>query len=122
MGCLTTITIHNDALSDFEKDPEKFAKAIFEGIRMADKENSSATMGFGGYCNYITVHPPKHADDNHIYVHFGNEVEQIHGYSAGWKKLCESHPNHSKSLINVVESHLKQMKRILKESKVNHNK
>jgi hypothetical protein len=117
MGYLTTITIHNDALGDFEKDPEKFAKAIFEGIRRADEENSSVTMGFGGYCNYITVHPPKHADDNHIYVHFGNGVEQISGYSTDWKKLCESHPNHSESLINVVESHLKQMKRTFKRIK-----
>lgn len=77
MGFLTTITIRNDALDIFQKYPKEFAEAIFKGINEANKSGKETDVGFKNYCNYIMVHPSRHADNETLYLHAGNGVSQI---------------------------------------------
>lgn len=86
MGSLTTITIHNDALHTFQEHPKEFAEAIFKGINEANRDHSEATVGFMGYCNYITVQHSRHADDHALYLHAGNTVLSVGEYE---DKFCE---------------------------------
>ena len=39
MGHLTTITLYNDAMGEFEKDPKRFAETLFNGINLANRNH-----------------------------------------------------------------------------------
>ena len=117
MGTLTTITLHNDAQHVFEKYPEEFAKALFEGMHNAERSGKSEDIGFHGYCNYIQVNPPINADISHLYVHYGNTVTKVSAYSSEFKELCERCPDFVESLIEITKQQLERMKRTLKEVK-----
>lgn len=103
MGFLTTITIHNDALHAFEKNPEKFGKAILEGIERANRERVEADAGFDGYCNYISVQPSRHADDHTVYVHTGNTVFNLNPYNEDFRSLLERNPNVAAEFVGVAD-------------------
>lgn len=115
MGFLTTITIHNDALGEFEQNPEKFAKAIFAGINQANRENQQIDIGFKNYCNYITVEPSRHADAETLYFHGGNTVINIGPHENQFIELMQKNPV-------VAAEFLKSAKRILKQSQEKYNK
>ncbi len=103
MGYLTTITIHNDALHSFAKNPEKFGQAILDGIEKADMENQEVTVPFEGYCNYITVQKPRHADDHAVYLHYGNCVTELY-------ELSKKMPDLALKFIKVAKDLLKWAK------------
>lgn len=117
MGYLTTITIHNDALHSFEKDPEGFAKAIFEGIHEANRERKETSVGFKGYCNYISVQPSRHADDHTLYLHSGNCVSNLNPYNKDFESLTERMPDVAKSFIKRAENIIKMAKDKMKKNK-----
>ncbi len=118
MGYLTTIVVHNDALGTFEDHPKEFGDAIFEGISRAQtyRQVQSCPFPFGGYANYIHVHPSRHADDHTIYVHYGNGVFELNGYSKDYKQLCLNNPDLAARMINVARAFVDEAERVLKET------
>jgi hypothetical protein len=117
MGYLTTVTIHNDALHAFRENPEAFGKAILEGIDSASMNNREESVGFKGYCNYISVQAPRHADDQTVYVHSGNTVFNLNPYNKEFKELAERNPDVLKSFINTAQFFVTSAKKKLKQTK-----
>ena len=115
MGYLTTITIHNDALHAFEKNPEKFGKAILEGIARANMDRKAADVGFDGYCNYITVEPSRHADDHTVFVHTGNTVFNLNPYNEDFRALLKRNPQVAADFVDVADGIVKMAKEKLKK-------
>lgn len=115
MGYLTTITIHNDALHSFEKDPEAFGKAVFEAIDKANMTGKAESAGFKGYVNYITAQPSRHADDTQVYVHKGNTVTNINPWCQDFRELSARCPDFLKNLIDIAADFAKGGKKELKE-------
>jgi hypothetical protein len=103
MGFLTTITIHNDALHQFEQDPEGFAKAIFNGINEANRVHHSVNCS--GYGGYLKVFPSKHADDKRLYLHAGGTLTDLcHNYDP---KFIKPDIQHAKNIIESCERRIK---------------
>jgi len=113
MGYLTTIVIHNDALHSFKEDPKAFAEAIFKGIDEANMTREETPVGFKGYCNYISVHPSRHADDETLYLHSGNSVSEINTYSKEFEKLIARNRDLANELIKRAQNILTWTKRNL---------
>lgn len=118
MGFLTTITIHNDALHAFEKNPQQFAETLFEGINKANRHNTPADMGFSvgncSYGGYITIHPSRHADASALYLHAGNGVTDLNRWSNDFQRLVRNNPivakkylKHARQQIRAAEAYLK---------------
>lgn len=122
MGYLTTITIRNDALHDFRKDPANFAEAIFKGIDEANMNYTEVSVGFAGYCNYISVQPSRHADDETVYVHSGNDVFNLNPYGQDFERLQERLPEILEKKIKVAKSIIDSAKKKLKLAKQNKDK
>ena len=114
MGYLTTIVIHNDALHCFKQDPKKFAESIFNGINEAQETQKECTVPFEGYCNYIAVHPPRHADDETIYLHSENEVTNLNIYNEDFRQIAKSNPKLAKDLIRRAQRILTESKKHIK--------
>lgn len=114
MGFLTTITIHNDALHEFEKNPEMFGKAILKGILDANREHNAVDVAFKGYCNYITVQPSRHADDHTAYIHYGNTVFDINPYGNDMRTAIEGNPEFAKDVVKVADGIVKDARRAMK--------
>jgi len=109
MGYLTTITIYNDALDTFEKNPEEFGKAILEGISRAQRQYKEVIIS-----NYINVQPSRHADDETVYIHSGNGVFNLNSYNKDFQELAKSSKKALESLIKRAESILESAKENLK--------
>jgi hypothetical protein len=115
MGYLTTISIRNDALHSFEKDPEKFGKAILDAIDEANCDYKPKTVPFKGYCNYIEVFPSRHADETTIYLNKGNSLTEMSPWSKEFKELLDRRPD-------LIEGNIETIKFLIKEAKVKLNK
>jgi hypothetical protein len=107
MGFLTTIIVHNDALHTFKKEPAEFAKAIFEGMDRANSEHKQVSVGLGSYCNYIHVEPSRHADDETVYLHYGNSVTNLNGYNQNFEDLIKLNPDLAQKFVNRAKGILK---------------
>ncbi len=116
MGYLTTVILHNDAKHAFEKNPEKFGQAILDGMDKASAERKQVDVGFDGYANYISVEPSRHADDQTIFVHYGNSVLNLNPYNEDFKKLLER-PHILEAYVKSAEVTLKLAKEKLKAAK-----
>lgn len=66
MGFNTAISICNDNLGDYERNPERFVKIIYDGINDGNK-----LWG-------ITVHPSEHADATQLIAVGGNFSTRVH--------------------------------------------
>ena len=115
MGHLTTITIHNDALGTFEKNPKEFPEAIFEGMNLANRLGKQASVPFYGYCNYINVEPSRHADDSTVYLHNGNCVANLSSWSGDFRELAGRNPKYAKESLRVAQRIITESKKFLKE-------
>lgn len=115
MGYLTTITLYNDALHDFEKHPQEFAEAVFNGINQANRENRQVDVGFKGYCNYISIQNSRHADDATVFLHYGNGVTNINPYDSRFLDLMESRPELAQEYLNKAKQILKLAQQKLNE-------
>lgn len=110
MGYLTTITIHNDGLHDFKKDPKKFAEVVFAAMELADRTQKAESAAFGGYCNYIEAQPAYHADDTQLYLHSGNGVFNLNPHRPDMQEILASNPKLAQEFIDRAQ-------RIVKEAK-----
>ena len=117
MGYLTTVTIHNDVLNDFEQHPKEFAEAVFEGIRMAQRHGMEVSSSLKGYVNYIHVQPSRHADDTTVYVHYGNTVFNLNPWNLDFKALAEKNPKVLEEFIKVAESIVEEARERLERMK-----
>jgi hypothetical protein len=118
MGYLTTIVIHNDAMHSFKQDPKGFGEAILKGIEDANREHREADVGFKGYCNYITVHPSRHADDETVYVHTGNTLFQVNECCEDFQELARRDVKLAKDFIRRAQRILTWAKKSLTSKKV----
>lgn len=117
MGYLTTITIFNDALHSFHEDPLKFGQSILDGIYQANDNHKETSIPFNGYCNYISIQPSRHADDETLYLHSGNGVFNLNPYNEDFKNLISNRPELAADFIKRAERIIKDAKRKLKEAK-----
>ena len=115
MGYLTEVVVYNDALHEFEKDPEGFGKAVFEAIREANRENKQVSVPFKGYCNYIAAEKSRHADHTCLFLHNGNMLHVVGQYEQDWEELVQKQPDLAKSMIEKAESIIKAAKQALKK-------
>lgn len=115
MGYLTTITIHNDALHSFEKNPQKFGQAILDGIHQANDNRVETAIGFEGYCNYINIQPSRHADDETVYVHTGNTVFNLNPYNKDFQILAARNKDIAKSFIQRAQRLVTAAKKALQK-------
>lgn len=119
MGFLTTITIYNDEMESFEKDPEGFGKAILNGINKANCKHKSVDVHF---CNSspILVQPSQHASDTTVYLHYGNTMFHIDEYGKEFNEIClredkslaEDIIKEAKNIIERAAALLKKFKAI----------
>jgi len=121
MGYLTTITIRNDAVHTFKDHKDEFIDKLVAhcssgGFRYKEY------FGVGGYCNPVVLQRPRHADDLTTYVHMGNTVVEMNGYSKDTKEMCERHPDFFDRVLRFMEEEVKQLKRLKKERKDNGSK
>lgn len=107
MGYLTIITIHNDAMGSFEKDPKGFGEAILNGINKANLDRKQVNVGFDGYCNYITVEYSRHADQDTLFLSSGNTLTAIDRWDQDFKALITRMPNVAKRLLQTSKDLLK---------------
>lgn len=103
MGYLTTIIINNDAFHEFKERPMEFGQAIVSGVYKAQRDNKQIDVGFGGYANYISVEPPRHADDHTVYVHAGNTVFNLNPWNDDFKELVKNNPEAAWDFINTAQ-------------------
>lgn len=115
MGYLTTITIHNDALHAFKEDATLFGQALFTGINKANGDGKSVHVGFKGYCNYITVEPSRHADDETLYLHSGNTVFNLDAYGYDFEELLKRDVKTAKKFVKKAKTLIKQAEDKIKE-------
>ncbi len=115
MGCLTTITIHNDALHSFKADPSDFALAIFQGIQEAQDKFVAVDVPFKSYGNYITVEPPRHADELHLYIHTGNNVFNLAPWGKDFQRLAEQNPKLASKMLKQAREVVRASERLLKD-------
>jgi hypothetical protein len=74
MGFNTNITICNDNLSDYERNPERFARVICRGALKPDGDDQWG----------ITVVPAEHADATQLVAAGGNFATKVYtGYYVG---------------------------------------
>ena len=114
MGSLTTITISNDALHSFEKKPKEFAETLFRSINESAGKNRSLSVAVCGFINYVKVHPPRHADNETVYIHAGNTTKEINAYSEEFKSLISEKPEIGKDCIKILKRKIKEIETILK--------
>ncbi|AEJ93183.1 hypothetical protein FDG57_gp043 [Mycobacterium phage Mutaforma13] len=74
MGFNTNITICNDNLRDYEKNPERFFRLLKEGIYDGHVEPVTGLWG-------ITVHTPEHADATQLIAAGQNFSTRVY---TGW--------------------------------------
>lgn len=115
MGYLTTITIGNDQLDTFEKNPKEFAEAIFKGIDRANMTRKECNMPFRNTIGYLTVQPSRHADDATIYLHSGNMLTDLNAYSQSFEELYTKNPELAKSLIATAKDVIKWSEKRMKD-------
>lgn len=121
MGHLTTITIHNDALGDFQKDPALFAQTIFDGINVANRASKQISMPFGSYCNYLDINPSRHADENLLFLQMGGCVSMINPYYREFDEMLEKNPEFVERPVSLNADLIKAAKKKIKENKAKKN-
>ncbi len=109
MGFLTTVTIKNDRLHEFNTDRAAFCNALFEAMNQANAEHSAVSVCGG----YLTVQPSRHADDHTVFLHSGNTVFDLNGYGEAFEELMASNPKHARELIKRAQFILTTAKRRL---------
>lgn len=111
MGYLTTITVHNDKIHSFREDPKQFGKDILDGMDKAYQEGKSYSVRGGD----IVVQPSRHADDTTLYLHWGNMVKSVNGYSKDFQLIIQNNPKLAEQMLDQAERIIKQSKKMLEE-------
>jgi hypothetical protein len=117
MGYLTTITLYNDALHEFQKDPAGFAEALFDGINHANNRHREVSVPFHSHANYISVQPSRHADDDTLYIHTGNCVVQINKYDENFVAFIDHNPALALDFIKRAQRLLTEARKTIKIQK-----
>lgn len=118
MGYLTTITIHNDGLDNIRKYPEQFV----EGVLRQCSSHEPKDFGVGNFVNMIEGQKTRHADDHTIFVHMGNCVTEINGYSESAEQLLAKTPEFFDRILTYLDNQVKALKRMKKDAESNSGK
>lgn len=106
MGYLTTFTIHNDHYHELKKDPQRFTKLVLEeGFHKAFYNNETVQL------DGISIEPSRHADDRTLYLHWGNMVRPLNGYSKYFSDLVENNPKLAEDIVKTTRKLLNKSKK-----------
>ena len=111
MGFVTVISVLNDAMGEFKKDPAAFGKAILDGINEANTECKEVSIPLGGYCNYINVQPSVHMEDHTVYLNYGGGLTNVSAWSREFQDTTKHNPKFAEKCVMAVG-------RIGKEAKI----
>jgi len=111
MGYLTTFSIYNDGAYELLKHPKELASALHDACIARDPDS----YGLGSHANLITAQKPRHADDATVYVHMGNTLCEMNGYSSETDKLMHEHPEFYVKMLKEMEFQVKKLKKNYKE-------
>jgi hypothetical protein len=115
MGNLTTMTIYNDGIDQIPKHAQEFADALYAAAQSTDPQ----TIRVGNHWNLVKVHPFRHADTSTIYVHMGNTVCEMSGWSKETRRLMRESPAFFEKMLNfmrgVVENLSADFKKLQEE-------
>jgi hypothetical protein len=115
LGYLTTVTVYNDGLDLLVKHPVDFCEKLY----LAATRQECKDFGIGYFANFANVQRSRHADDHTTYVHMGNTVTEVNPYSPDFKQLVAKNPEFAEKLVRFMSDEVKELKRLLKGSKVN---
>lgn len=109
MGYLTHITIYNDGAHRLDQlspaDLKKLARDLYEAC-LADREDSYAVENFA---NMINAQRPRHADDECLYLHWGNYLQCLDGQSI--QRLVAQNPDLLEKILKRLKNEVKFIKR-----------
>jgi hypothetical protein len=107
MGYLTVICVHNDEMSQYQKDPKLFGETMLQQMGKADLYNEPSK--FRG----ITAFPPRHANDKTVYVSAGNFLCEVTYFAKDFRNLLERMPKIAMDTIKAAEDVIKDAKQFL---------
>lgn len=104
MGYLTTITIHNDGLSNKLKKENEFIRRISE----PNITNGSRSFYYKGL--RVKVQKSRHMNESALYIHMKNNVSEI-GYCLDeTERLMEIRPDIFEEILDYIEKEVGQLK------------
>jgi len=115
MGSFITVTLNMDALHAFKEHPKEFAETVFDGINKASRACDQVDVGFHGYCNYITIQKPRHADNHALYYHAGGMVQAVGKYEESFCQWAKRDPKAVLAYLKGAEWILADAKKFVKE-------
>jgi hypothetical protein len=110
MGYLTTFTVYNDGCHDIPTHAREFTDAVFK----ACSSHKTKSYPIGSHANLIKAQKTRHADDKTVYVHAGNTVCEMNFYSDETQELVERNPEFAKEMIDLMQFHATQLKKLYK--------
>lgn len=113
MGFITQVILHNDALHCFEDYPKEFAEAVLAAVNTAYHENKQVSVPFKGYCNYIAVETPRHADHSCLFLASGNGFIALG--ERDWRDLGERNPTLAREYLRLSKTLLKRAEEELRK-------
>lgn len=106
MGWMTVISVHNDCMHDFEKDPAAFGKAILASIEVANSNNG---LPVDHIMSGVKVHPSFHVSSDQLFIATGNGFYQL-GYSSDWARICKRNRDFAKDALDRIVNLVKYCK------------
>jgi hypothetical protein len=114
MGLLTTLTIRNSAIGTLKTDPGELAKQVLAGIEAAHNQCVSVEMPLGGHGDALVVQPPRHADDDTLFVNTGNSVLQLDPTSKEFQAFLKRNPKLAKEYVRRLNRLVRHIQREVK--------
>ena len=82
MGYLTTFTIRNDGTHLLKELSNAEKTKLINDLYYACTKHNPSYISVGGFVNMIDAQSTQHADDNTVYVNYGNKIQNINPYDA----------------------------------------
>jgi len=111
MGYLTTLTFYNDGLSLLNTHAEDFSKKVYNAAISLD----DAVISLGHFSNFAKVQQSRHADDHTVYVHCGNTVCEMNGYSKETKQIMKQNPAFFAKMLYEMKKQVELLEKQMKE-------
>lgn len=110
MGFLTTVTIRNDRLHEYEQDPKQLGLDILKGMEQAQLNYRTNKQ-----CSRIIVQPSFHADNHQIFLHWGNSVTNVTAYGNDLKHIYQTSPDIAEELVKKLNSMARESREYLRK-------
>lgn len=110
MGYNTIVMLRNDAWAQIRDNADQ----VIEGIGHAMHGNGS--VGAGNHTNAVEVMKTRHADDQMLYIHTGNSLFELSGYSPDLIAIAQRNKEMREWVeraIMTAEWHIESLKQML---------